>query len=114
MELGISPIVTSGLVMQLLAGARLLVIDQNNEEEKELFAGAQKGILFVLMMFATSYFLVFGMFITIGQGMVYVYSGMYGDFSDLGYGNAFLLVAQLVFAGVLVIVWDELLQKGMT
>lgn len=97
MELGISPIVTSGLVMQLLAGARLLVIDQNNEEEKELFAGAQK---------------VFGMLITIGQGMVYVYSGMYGDFNDLGYGNAFLLVAQLVFAGVLVIVWDELLQKG--
>lgn len=45
MELGISPIVTSGLVMQLLAGARLLVIDQNNEEEKELFAGAQKCMI---------------------------------------------------------------------
>lgn len=57
--------------------------------------------------------LVFGMLITVGQGMVYVYSGMYGDFSDLGYGNAFLLVAQLFFAGILVIVWDELLQKGI-
>lgn len=42
MELGISPIVTSGLVMQLLAGVRLLEVDQSNEEEKELFAGAQK------------------------------------------------------------------------
>jgi len=97
MELGISPIVTSGLVMQLLAGARLLVVDQSNEEEKELFAGAQK---------------LFGMLITIGQGIVYVYSGMYGDFYDLGYGNAFLLIAQLFFAGILVLVWDELLQKG--
>jgi protein transport protein SEC61 subunit alpha len=38
---------------------------------------------------------------------------MYGDFSDLGWGNSFLLVAQLFFAGILVIVWDELLQKGV-
>jgi protein transport protein SEC61 subunit alpha len=37
---------------------------------------------------------------------------MYGDLSDLGAGNAFLLVVQLFFAGILVIVWDELLQKG--
>jgi len=81
----------------LFAGARLIVIDQSNEEEKELFAGAHT---------------MFGMVITIGQGIVYVYSGMYGNFYDLGYGNAFLLIAQLVFAGILVLVWDELLQKG--
>jgi protein transport protein SEC61 subunit alpha len=37
---------------------------------------------------------------------------MYGDWADLGAGNAFLLVVQLLFAGILVIVWDELLQKG--
>lgn len=94
MELGISPIVTSGLVMQLLAGIRIIDIDQTNEEEKELFAGAQK---------------LFGMLITIGQGFVYIYSGMYGD---CGLGNAILLISQLCFAGILVIVWDELLQKG--
>lgn len=97
MELGISPIVTSGLVMQLLAGAKLLEVDQSKPEERELFAGAQK---------------LFGMLITIGQGSVYVYSGMYGDFADLGFGNAILLILQLFFAGILVIVWDELLQKG--
>jgi len=44
MELGISPIVTSGLVMQLLAGAKLLEVDQSNTEERELFAGAQKCV----------------------------------------------------------------------
>lgn len=43
MELGIQPIVTSGLVMQLLAGAKLIEFDQSNKEEKELFEGAQKG-----------------------------------------------------------------------
>jgi len=97
MELGISPIVTSGLVMQLLAGVKLIEIDQSDAEQKELFAGAQK---------------LFGMLITIGQGTVYVLSGMYGDYNELGIGNAFMLIVQLFFAGILVIVWDELLQKG--
>lgn len=42
MELGISPIVTSGLVMQLLQGSRILDVDMNNKEEKALFNAAQK------------------------------------------------------------------------
>ncbi len=42
MELGISPIVTSGLVMQLLSGAKLIDVDQSNKEDRELFNGAQK------------------------------------------------------------------------
>jgi protein transport protein SEC61 subunit alpha len=97
MELGISPIVTSGLVMQLLAGVKILEVDQSDKNERELFAGAQK---------------LFGMIITICQGSAYVLSGMYGELSELGAGNAFLLVVQIFFAGILVIVWDELLQKG--
>jgi len=43
MELGISPIVTSGLVMQLLAGSKLLEVDQSIQGDRELFQGAQKG-----------------------------------------------------------------------
>lgn len=42
MELGISPIVTSGLVMQLLAGSKLIEVDQSIKEERSLFNGAQK------------------------------------------------------------------------
>jgi len=80
-----------------LAGVKLIEVDQSDKEERELFAGAQK---------------LFGMLITIGQGTAYVLSGMYGELADLGPGNAFLLVVQLFFAGILVIVWDELLQKG--
>lgn len=41
MELGISPIVTSGLIMQLLAGANIIEIG-NTPKEKALFNGAQK------------------------------------------------------------------------
>jgi len=97
MELGISPIVTSGLVMQLLAGSRLLEVDQSNKDDRALFNGAQKLV---------------GIIITIGQGTAYVLSGMYGDVSDLGAGNALLIVLQLLFAGIIVILLDELLQKG--
>merc|ERR1712139_481690 len=46
------------------------------------------------------------------MGVAYVVSGMYGDVKDLGAGNAILIIMQLFFAGVIVIVLDELLQKG--
>lgn len=39
MELGISPIVTSGLVMQLLAGSKIIAVDQSNKEDRQLFQG---------------------------------------------------------------------------
>lgn len=42
MELGIGPIVTSGLVMQLLAGSKIIEVDQGIKEERILFNGAQK------------------------------------------------------------------------
>merc|ERR1719261_1981419 len=39
-------------------------------------------------------------------------SGMYGDLRELGAGNAILIISQLFFAGIVVIMLDELLQKG--
>eukprot|EP01115_Flamella_aegyptia_P007169 TRINITY_DN2984_c0_g1_i1.p1 TRINITY_DN2984_c0_g1~~TRINITY_DN2984_c0_g1_i1.p1 ORF type:complete len:473 (-),score=172.39 TRINITY_DN2984_c0_g1_i1:45-1463(-) len=97
MELGIGPIVTSGLVMQLLAGSKIIEVDQGLKEERALFNGAQK---------------LLGMIITIGQGTAYVLSGMYGDPKELGFGNSLLIITQLFFAGIIVLILDELLQKG--
>jgi len=97
MELGISPIVTSGLVMQLLAGSRIIEVDQSLKEDRALFSGAQK---------------LFGILITVGEAIAYVVSGMYGDVSEIGAGNAILIIVQLFFAGIMVIILDELLQKG--
>merc|ERR1712151_1009671 len=97
MELGISPIVTSGMVMQLLAGSKIIDVDQSLKEDRMLFSGAQKLV---------------GLIITIGEAVAYVISGMYGDVKDLGAGNAILLILQLFFAGVIVLTLDELLQKG--
>lgn len=97
MELGISPIVTSSMVMQLLAGSKIIDVDQTLKEDRALFEGAQK---------------LFGMLITIGEAVAYVVSGMYGDVSQLGVMTSILIILQLFFAGVIVIILDEFLQKG--
>jgi protein transport protein SEC61 subunit alpha len=97
MELGISPIVTSGMVMQLLAGSKLIEVDQSNKEQKTLFDAAQK---------------LFGLVITIGQGVAYIMSGMYGDVAELGYINASLILLQLIVSCFVVLLLDELLNKG--
>merc|ERR1719277_673939 len=47
-----------------------------------------------------------------GEAVAYVMSGMYGDLRELGAGNAILIIMQLFCAGVIVIILDELLQKG--
>ncbi|KAF6032942.1 Sec61alpha [Bugula neritina] len=96
MELGISPIVTSSLIMQLLAGAKIIEVG-DTPKERALFNGAQK---------------LFGMVITLGQAIVYVMTGMYGDPSDIGAGVCLLIIIQLFVAGLIVLLLDELLQKG--
>lgn len=96
MELGISPVVTSGLIMQLLAGAKIIDVG-DTPRDRALFSGAQK---------------LFGMIITIGQAIVYVMTGMYGVPSEMGMGICLLIVIQLFVAGLIVLLLDELLQKG--
>lgn len=58
------------------------------------------------------YSLVFGILITVGEAVAYVFSGMYGDINQIGVTNSLLLIFQLTFSGLLVMVLDELLQKG--
>ena len=44
MELGISPLVTSNLVMQLLAGCKIIDVNQASKEDQALFNGVQKRL----------------------------------------------------------------------
>lgn len=37
MELGMSPIITSGMIMQLLSGAGIIDINMQSKEDRELF-----------------------------------------------------------------------------
>ena len=107
MELGISPIVTSGLVMQLLAGSKIIEVDQSLKEDRALFGGAQKRKYSTIHLCHPHFNFpcpVFGMIITVGQSVAYVWSGMYGDLSELGAGNALLIILQLFCSGIIVII----------
>ena len=55
MELGITPIITSGMIMQLLAGANLIDVDFGLKEDRALFSGAQKREFFPAIPIFVSY-----------------------------------------------------------
>ncbi len=96
-ELGITPIISSGMVFQLLAGTHLIDVNLDLKTDREQYQTAQK---------------LFAIILSFGQACVHVLTGLYGQPSDLGAGICVLLVVQLVIAGLLVILLDELLQKG--
>ncbi|KAK2724627.1 protein transport protein Sec61 subunit alpha-like 1 [Artemia franciscana] len=96
MELGISPIVTSGLIMQFLAGTKMIEVG-DTPKDRQLFNRAEK---------------LFGLICTVVQAIVYVNTGMYGDPDDIGKGVGLLIVIQLFIAGLIVLLLDDLLQKG--
>merc|ERR1712051_129109 len=49
---------------------------------------------------------------TMGEAVAYTMSGMYGDLRELGASSSLIIIMQLFFAGIIVILLDELLQKG--
>lgn len=68
--------------------------------------------MFCIFIFFLCLSSVFGMVITVGQAIVYVMTGMYGEPSEIGAGVCLLIIIQLFVAGLIVLLLDELLQKG--
>ena len=94
MELGIGPIVTAGLILQLLVGSQMIQCDMSRPEDRSLFTTASK---------------VFSIVLTGVQASAYIISGMYGSLQ----GTLIIIVfLQLIGAGVIVMLLDELIQKG--
>lgn len=94
MELGIGPIVTAGLILQLLAGSSIIQCDMSDSEDRGLFTTASK---------------VFTVVLTGIQAAAYIISGMYGALS----GPVTLVIfLQLIGTGIIVMLMDELVQKG--
>ncbi|MCL5877497.1 MAG: preprotein translocase subunit SecY [Candidatus Bathyarchaeota archaeon] len=94
MELGIGPIVTAGLILQLLAGSSIIKCDLSNPEDRGLFTSASK---------------VFSIVLTGVQAGAYIISGMYGA---IGVPVMLAIFFQLIAAGIIVMLMDELVQKG--
>jgi preprotein translocase subunit SecY len=98
MELGIGPIVTAGLILQLLVGSAIIQADMSNPEDRGLFTVASK---------------FFSILLTGIQASAYIISGMYNPSGGvLPSTSALAIFMQLLASGVIVILLDELVQKG--
>lgn len=97
MELGIGPIVTAGLLMQLLKGSELIRMDFKNPEDRSLFTSATKIVTIIVIC---------------AEGGLYGAS-VYGPLiAPEAPGAIFIVIAQLIGSSIIVMLMDELVQKG--
>jgi preprotein translocase subunit SecY len=107
MHLGIGPIVTGSIIMQLFTGAKIINLDLTDDQDKGTYQGTQKVVV-IAMIFIEAIPQVFG-YLTPSASLV----------SSLGLaspGNGLLLantiiIAQLVFGSYLVFLMDEVVSK---
>jgi preprotein translocase subunit SecY len=100
MHLGIGPIVTGSIIMQLFAGAKIIQLDLQDSSDKQLYQGVQK-LLVLFMIPVESIPQVYG-FLDPSESVI----GQYG----LGWANA-IIVSQLFLGSYLVFLLDELVSK---
>ena len=93
--LGIGPIVTGGLLMQLLRGSDILKFDFKNPAERGVFQTATKLVTYIVIVAESA---VYG---------VAVYGPNISEPTVM-----YILIGQLMGASVIVMFLDELIQKG--
>lgn len=91
-ELGIGPIVTAGLLMQLLKGSEIIKFDFKNPDERALFTSATKIVTIIVIVV---------------EGALYG-SSVYQVPMNIG----IVIILQLIAASYVVMILDELVQKG--
>lgn len=92
MSLGIGPIVTASIILQLLVGSKLLSIDMTKKEGRQYYEGLQKLLAILLTIF---------------EALIYIVMGGLTPEPGLGW----FLFLQLFFGGLLVIFMDEVVSK---
>jgi len=92
-SLGIGPIVTASIVLQLLNGSGIVKFDLTSHEGKKRFQGVQKMLALFFIFF---------------EGIIYVFMG--GLSPEAGISPWFL-VLQLCIGGVLIMFFDEVISK---
>ncbi|MGC9145143.1 MAG: preprotein translocase subunit SecY [Nitrososphaeria archaeon] len=95
MTLGIGPIVTAGLIAQVLMGSDLIHLDLTNPEDQKFFASITKILTFVFI---------------IAESVFYVLSGVVG--TTLSPYETVIVIFQLIIATSIVFLLDQMLQKG--
>ncbi|MFB6171713.1 MAG: preprotein translocase subunit SecY, partial [Haloarculaceae archaeon] len=102
LQLGIGPIVTASIVLQLLNGADLLGLDTSDPRDQQLYQGLQK-LLVVAMICLTGLPMVFaGSFLPVAPKL----ASQYGTLPI-----KWLMFLQIFLGGVLVLAMDEVVSK---
>ena len=93
--LGIGPIVTASIILQLLVGSKLINWDLSKAEDKAKFTGSQKilGILFAFI-----------------EAIAYVLAGAVPPV-NYGIFTVTMVIMQLALGGIIVIFMDEVVSK---
>ena len=94
-ELGIGPIVTAGLLMQLLRGSDILKFDFKKPEERGVFQTATKLVTYIVIIAEAT---VYGIAVY-GPGMTEP-------------SHLYVLIGQLMGASIIIMFLDETVQKG--
>jgi len=93
LTLGIGPIVTSSIVLQLLVGAKILKLDLSRHEDKVLFQGTQKILAIVFTVFEAAVLVYTGSLIPTDPSLLW------------------LLMLQLIIGALLILFLDEVVSK---
>jgi preprotein translocase subunit SecY len=93
LTLGIGPIVTASIVMQLLVGGKLINLDLSSPEDKAAFQGTQKLLAILFTLF---------------EGAVLVVTGSLPPISG---EYTIILIIQMVLGGLIIIYLDEVVSK---
>ncbi|HJJ63457.1 MAG TPA: preprotein translocase subunit SecY, partial [Methanocorpusculum sp.] len=103
LHLGIGPIVTASIVLQLLRGADLIKINTSDQRGQVLYMGLQKLLIFV-MIFIEALPNVFGGWMTADPAVAAIFGGS-------GAVVMLLIFLQICLGGVLVMFMDEVVSK---
>jgi preprotein translocase subunit SecY len=104
LQLGIGPIVTASIVLQLLGGADLLGLDTDDPRDQVLYQGLQK-LLVVVMIFLTGLPMVFA------GGFLQVDPQVAQSLPGGAMGVKWLIFGQIAVGGILILFMDEIISK---
>ncbi|MGA9401767.1 preprotein translocase subunit SecY [Haladaptatus sp.] len=104
LHLGIGPIVTASIVLQLLGGADLLGLDTDDPRDQVLYQGLQKLLVVVMVCLEGLPMVFIGGFLPVND-QVAASLGI-GDF-----GVQWLIFAQIFIGAVLILFMDEIVSK---
>ena len=100
-SLGIGPIVTASIVLQLLNGSGILKLDLTKPEGKKTFQGLQKLLAIFFIVFEAIIFVLMG---GLSPEVGFIGTPVYGQLQ-------FILIFQLFLGGIMILFMDEVVSK---